>query len=103
MSKIELTAERIREAAKSCGDANRVLRLLFPQVFDAERLVSVPTDVSVAVPSGPRNRSWLMESRSGGQYEGHAFILNETFDWAIEKDDDDYTVLVPRIKKEDVE
>lgn len=92
----KITTERIREAAKTCGDAANVLKTLFPEAFTPEPL---PIEFNQA------NKTFSVNGvptavclRTSGKFTNKSLFLTYQFNWTIETDDQGVTVLVARQK-----
>lgn len=101
--KLEITKERILEAASKCSTAKETLKTLFPEVFDEDKYV----DLSPAVLEGgnfdttklPRDRRRpFIQIRVGGEYEMKSFYLSREFNWQLKKDTYGEFVLIPTKK-----
>ena len=92
--KLEITSEKVLEAAETCPDAGRVLRTLFPAAFK-------PKDDRVVFPFGTAPGSILMpnltrvERRGGGSLDGSIY-LPMCYRWSIETDNEGAHCLVAR-------
>lgn len=82
---VTITAERILEAAKTCPDAEKVLRTLAPEVFK-------DVDLKGA------DLGDFMRVRDFGSLRRKSFYLDPAYTWSIETDDEDVQCLVPRRK-----
>lgn len=80
---LKVTIEKVREAAKSCPDASRVLKTLFPEAFivKANHLPNINHMWKVDSKTGLR----MMAQRASGPYTGH-FYLDNGFSWEIKEE-----------------
>lgn len=82
-NELKITKEKVLEAASRCKDAERTLRILFPEAF--ELFVPVTEDSITA----------LIQVRETGKYQNRAFYLSGAYDWTLVKDELHAFCLVP--------
>ena len=99
---------KIKKAAKTSEQADKMLRTLFPEVFeedkyfDLSKLDTMPKICSEgdiftngsSVKAGFFGSTFL-QIRSGGKYKNKAFYLYSAYNWEIIKDDSSLLCLVP--------
>lgn len=98
---VNTTDAKVKQAAASCPDAQRVLKQLFPDVFvnptyDDLGRVNVPTlqdQKGVIYGQGDLVRP-IIDVRRAGSHANKAVYLDQGLDWAIERDNSGYAVLV---------
>jgi hypothetical protein len=89
MAELKVTAERVKEAAASCQDADRVLRKLFPEAFAPEPVLVVTRSDGALRVDGE-----LLMARNSGNFAGRAIYLDGSHRWDIVKDNQGATCLV---------
>lgn len=101
--KLEISKERVLEAASKCSTAKETLKTLFPEVFEEEDKYfdfsdtpALVLDPSINFPTGFSNASILI--RKDGEYEDKGFFLNPYLRWEIKKDSENALVLIPTRK-----
>jgi len=79
--KLEVTKEKVLEAAEKCSQAKETLKTLFPECFEKE-LPIFPNGVSIKI-SGDR----AIENRLLGSddYNSNVLWLSDLFEWEIKK------------------
>lgn len=90
--KLEITREKVLEAAGKCSTAADILKTLFPEAFD--RSVDCRDFPQITL-EGISN---VMECRERYEYAGHAIYLNNTFNWELKKDSNNMLCLIPTKK-----
>lgn len=94
--KLTITPEAVREAAKTCPDAEKVLKTLFPKAFEPPPIKLIWADRRLMMANYPYT---LAEIRTGGNLAGKALWLNiASFHFDIVKDNMGVTVLLPTKK-----
>ena len=96
--KLEVTSEKVLEAAKQCPDAAKVLETLFPSAFPTN--IVPPMDGA----NGIKVRYQLpyhvaeIQLRLGGEYKKQGLYLQNVvgYAWEIVKDNEAHTVLLLR-------
>jgi len=83
MNELTINKEKVLEAAKTCPDAAKVLKTLFPEVFKDEG-----GDVTILgyARIHSNKEECLLENRGIGRYKNKGFYLMPSFNWAIVKD-----------------
>jgi hypothetical protein len=89
VSDLKVTKERVVAAAAKCGDAARVLKELFPEAFPSPLVLGDGGTINGTSAIGPR---------VFGNQQRKAFYLATAYDWALVKDNEGCTVLVPTPK-----
>ena len=79
--KLEITKEKVLEAAEKCSQAKETLKTLFPECFE-NKLPRFSTDVNIKI-DGSRG----IENRlvSSGDYNSNVLWLHESYKWEIKK------------------
>ena len=95
---LKVTKDRVVKAAASCGDAARVLKELFPEAFvDTQYQLDLPRDAQIT-----------LDRRNSGSLVGKGYFLHNLpysgikegkYEWALELDSENETVLVQRLIK----
>ena len=85
MKTLTVTDDRVREAARNCGDARNVLKTLFPEAFEPEYVEFTESNMTEFI--GPR---------VSGVFQGRCLYLMEGFDWEVTTDGEGCRVLVAR-------
>ena len=88
--KLTIDRDKVIAAAEKCPEAEKVLRILFPEVLKGELICSGQLFVD-GVHVG--------QSRSSGNLRDKSFFLSDSFNWKIEKDQLGYSCLVPTRKQ----
>ena len=89
-----ITSEKVVDAAKTCPDAERVLKILFPSAFLS------PSDGRLSPGMCGLSRAavadcFLLERRTGGSLKDRGFCL-PGYGWQVERDDTQNCVLTKR-------
>ena len=88
--KLEIESEKVLEAANSCSDTKRVLKILFPKAFEEEDVFKDgmfhgrPLFGEITSPKSSADS--LIEIRHGGSLHFKAFWLNPDFEWELTTD-----------------
>lgn len=102
-NEIKITKERILDAASTCKEAKKVLKNLFPDIFEDEKyfdLSELPKTIfsnEDAENAGFDNR-YFFEVRHDGEYKFKAFYLDNPYNWEIIIDSEGATCLIPTKK-----
>lgn len=89
---LAVNPERIRAAARSCPDADKVLRAIFPEAFESE---AQSPYVAVSI----TRQELTLDMRRTGDLAEHGWYLNgERLRYAVVRDNQGFQVLV--LKKE---
>lgn len=95
--KLEITKERILEAASKCSTAKETLKTLFPEVFEEEKYFDF-SGVKIKFENLPRGfDSNYFDIRRAGDFVGKGFYLTDNLYWKIIKEDK-CQVLIPTKK-----
>ena len=100
--KLEISKERVLEAASKCSAAKETLKTLFPEVFEEEDkyfdFSDVPTTFlrGLKLPEGFDDD--CIQIRSSGEYERRGFYLADYLNWEIKEDRHGQLVLIPTKK-----
>ena len=106
---LKITEERVREAAESCPDVERVMKQLFPEVFENKSRVKVRIaghSLSMHNPDTQPGHSLSMHNpdtqlgavRANGPLADQCFWLSENFHWELSRDDVGSLILMPTKK-----
>lgn len=103
--KLEITKERILEAASKCSTAKETLKTLFPEVFEHDKYYDMEgaitgDDNSLDASKLPRdciNRP-IIRIRGSGEHKHRAFYLSNDCNWEFKKDSEGSLVLIPTKK-----
>ena len=87
--KLEITKEKVIEAASKCSQAKETLKTLFPDVFEDDKYFDL-SDVKI----GSNN---FLSKKCLGKYANKGFYLSGNCQWNIIKDND-VSILVPTKK-----
>lgn len=96
---LKITDDRVREAAKGCPDAERVLKTLFPSVFEDQDVLKTnglnPTAKQIHF-FGPHESPIVIQNRTSGNFINRGFYLSTIhgYKWRIVIDNADQQVLV---------
>src|SRR5690606_17465282 len=88
--KLEISKERVLEAASKCSTAKETLKTLFPEVFKKEDKYFDFSDMppvflrGLKLPKGFDHG--CIEIRVGGEYGGKGFYLADRLNWEIRRD-----------------
>jgi hypothetical protein len=87
--KLEITKEKVLEAASKCSEAKEILKTLFPEVFEEERPM-FKKDVGIGdYLANDKNGNGVIKIGSGmntfGYIEGEYFFLDMSYKWEIER------------------
>ncbi len=91
--KLEITKEKVLEAASKCSTAKATLKTLFPEVFEDKKV-----QISAITTIFEDKAFALIETRDCGKFSFQSFWLNPVFDWKIEEDDLGTLCLIPTRK-----
>lgn len=94
--KLEITKERILEAASKCSTAKETLKTLFPEVFEDDKYFYFSSTM-FHVNNLPKGFQGL-ELRVGGEYNLKGFYLPSQHNWQIVEDEFKQLVLLPTRK-----
>jgi len=114
---LEITKEKVLEAAGKCSEAREVLETLFPEIFrdseyfDLSKLKACNSGESTVISgcifsqnssteAGFRNLEFLQITKFG-RYKHKGFYLSSEYEWKIVKDEANCLILLPtkNIKK----
>jgi hypothetical protein len=98
MSELKITKEKVLEAAKGCKDAEKVLKTLFPEVFEDDKYIDLKTNELNFNRSYDKSELIGLPIRTGGKYKNKSIYLNIQYDWEIVTDDEGSKCLVPTKK-----
>lgn len=84
--KLEITKEKILEAASKCSVAKETLKTLFPEVFEDDRYL----DLNSFLTPGYRcildsDGHTMIDIRASGKYTNKGFFLSDNYVWTIER------------------
>ncbi len=101
-TKLEITKEKILEAASKCFQAKETLKVLFPEVFEEDKYFDLNkldfrTNDLNWKKSG-FNDDNPMFIRGAGEFAGKAFYLDPSYNWELVKDSHNILCLVPTKK-----
>ena len=100
--KLEISKERVLEAASKCSTAKETLKTLFPEVFEEEDKYFDFSDVRARFLEGLRLPAGFdddcIEIRVGGEYRRKGFYLAGHLNWEIKEDRHGQLVLIPTKK-----
>jgi hypothetical protein len=85
---LKVTDDKVREAAKSCPDAARVLKMLFPEAFKDDRYIMRDIEGIITFFDRHGNKFQILP-RASGEFAGRALLLPLTshpYEWAIIND-----------------
>lgn len=104
--KLEITKERILEAANKCSTAKETLKTLFPEVFEDDKYLDLMA--AVTYPSTtlfdqkmlPKNSYGepFLQIRSALEFTYKAFWLDDEYEWDLKRDSSGELVLIPTKK-----
>lgn len=101
---LQITKEKVLEAAAKCSTAKETLKVLFPEVFEEEKLVEIGD-----IRRGAGQYEYYLKGGEllfqvgvglapSKELEGKCLVLNHyEFDWEI-KEIDEQIILIPRRK-----
>lgn len=104
--KLEITKERILEAANKCSTAKGTLKTLFPEVFEDDKYLDFK-DATIGTHNFDTNKlpkergdmnQPIIQVRAYGNFRDKSFYLSGELDWQIIRDDEGELVLIPTKK-----
>lgn len=106
---LKIEKERVLEAAETCYDVEKALKILFPEVFEGDnryfdlRKLAIGEkdllfDLEKSKKAGFQNNCF-MQVRSSGQYENIAFFLHHDYNWELNEISRNGTCLIPTRKR----
>ena len=93
---MEITKERVIEAANKCPQAKETLKTLFPECFEDDKYFDL-----VKINFGNyhvRYLEGLMCVRKDGELKGKAFRLSKNHNWELKMDSEGKLCLIPTKK-----
>lgn len=93
--KLEITKEKVLEAASKCETAKQTLKTLFPEVFEDYNSIIV-THRSFS--NDCTNPHRLIGVRADGLYMDKSFWCNQNYNWELKKDEYGMLCLIPTKK-----
>lgn len=93
--KLEITSEKVREAAQQCPNADKVLRTLFPAAFGPK--LKHENGVYLLVDEKGEVRP-IFEIRNSGEFAHKALYLFNSYDWGMRRDCEGLLCLIPTLK-----
>jgi len=101
-NEIKIKKERILEAANKCGDAKRILKTIFPEVFVDNKYLNFECAQHAILRNDieyPYNFTHMsIQVRSGGNLSHKGFYLSDKFNWELVVDNKGQLVLLPTKK-----
>lgn len=98
MKELKVTDEAVRKAADQCPDAERVLKTLFPDVFEVDRSVLL-TRSSAGIIRDTISGESVADVRSAFEYKDKAIFLNKNyFNYEMKEDSNGTLCLIPTRK-----
>lgn len=92
---MEITKERVLEAASKCSQAKETLKTLFPEAFDEKVVIQ-----DFLVEKGAYDRMiFIAAGLAPAGYELRSFGLNEDFNWKIVPSSKDSSLILIPTKK----
>jgi len=101
---LKVTKEKVLEAAGGCKEAERALKILFPEAFEVDDKYfdlrplknsgHILFDFEKARACGFHNNAFV-QIRNDGKYAYKGFYLSDKYDWKIVKDELGIQVLLP--------
>jgi len=113
MKNLEITQEKVIEAANKCPQAEEVLKTLFPEAFESAKSKYINLQALTLKGVGVRPSqifsdealreigvypNTFMEIRTSGQYMYQSFYLPSSYDWLMITDSENVQCLVPTKK-----
>lgn len=95
--KLEITKNRVIEAASKCATAKETLKTLFPEAFEDDKYFTIDQNGPGLLPD-EHPLSDHFQVRTGGEWAGKGFYLDDGVDWEVVKDSEDAKVLIPTKK-----
>lgn len=83
---LEVTVEKVTEAAKTCPDADRVLRALFPEAFATPRYIPTPGTLFTTKEYGTALFVAVNEDTAAQLGKGYGYHSPKDYVWAIHLD-----------------
>jgi len=92
--KLEITKEKVLEAASKCSTAKETLKTLFPEVFVEDKSVTIEYQEDINSKDG----SFLLCSLEAGENKRKGFYLNDDFKWSLIYNGKNELCLIPTKK-----
>lgn len=96
--KLEITKERILEAANKCSTAKETLKTLFPEVFEDDKYEDYEDDKYLDLTYANLFMDTYMIVSPCGSMENRGFYLSRNYIWKIEPDNEGDLILIPTKK-----
>lgn len=92
--KLEITKEKVLEAAEKCSQAKETLKTLFPECFD-NSIDEIDPFTITTFNNG--NFIFIGESLAPQGFKNRCFGLSDKYDWELTTNRG-YQILIPKIK-----
>jgi hypothetical protein len=96
--RLEITAEKVLEAASKCETAKATLKTLFPEVFVATTEIKELKGHYNYFKEDGGSFDTMIAIRMIGDMAGRCFYLNSFYEWKLAKDNHDVLCLIPTKK-----
>lgn len=91
--KLEITKEKVLEAASKCSQAKETLKTLFPECF--KEIDEIEPFTITGFNNG--NFIFIGDSLAPEGFKNRCFILNDEYRWEL-TENEGYQILIPKLK-----